>query len=165
MSNRKRRSTRLAAQLPIRVFGTDFQGVDFVEDASTLIISHHGAKIALEHLLIADQEIRINCQETGEEAVFRVISRIDESEPQRAYWGVECTNPSLNIWGVATPAMTEADLRSVRVMLQCPECHARELFHMEENEVTQIMKIGGLLRECQLCGKEGLWKQVPYYEA
>ncbi len=43
----QRRSPRRALELPIRVFGTDFQGRDFVEDAATLVVSRHGAKIRL----------------------------------------------------------------------------------------------------------------------
>ncbi len=100
---RKRRSPRRALELPIRVFGTDFQGRDFVEDSTTLVVSRHGAKIQLTRKLIPEQEIRILCQGNNREAVFRVVSQAGEPTSEFSFWGVECLNPSEDIWEGALP--------------------------------------------------------------
>jgi uncharacterized C2H2 Zn-finger protein len=99
----KRRSPRSALELSIRVFGTDFQGRDFVEDATTLVVSRHGAKIQLMRKLIPEQEIRILCQGNNREGVFRVVSQAGEPTIEFSFWGVECLNPSENIWEGAQP--------------------------------------------------------------
>src|SRR5512140_1612316 len=54
-----RRSCRVAMELPIRVFGVDFRGIDFTEEALTSIVNLHGAKIRLSHQLLPDAEIRL----------------------------------------------------------------------------------------------------------
>jgi uncharacterized C2H2 Zn-finger protein len=100
---RKRRSPRSALELPIRVFGTDFQGRDFVEDSTTLVVSRHGGKIQLMRKLIPEQEIRILCQGNNREGLFRVVSQASEPVSEFSFWGIECLNPSENIWEGAQP--------------------------------------------------------------
>jgi hypothetical protein len=102
----QRRSPRCALELPIRVFGTDFQGTDFVEDATTLVVSRHGAKIRLTRKLIPEMEIRILRQDSKREGLFRVIGQAGEPMGEFSFWGVECLEPAENIWelGVAMPA-------------------------------------------------------------
>jgi hypothetical protein len=103
---RERRSPRYALELPIRVFGTDFQGTDFVEDSTTLVVSRHGAKIRLTHKLIPEMEIRILRQDNKREGLFRVVGQAGEPMGEFSFWGVECLEPAENIWevGVAMPA-------------------------------------------------------------
>lgn len=98
-----RRSPRRALELPIRVFGTDFQGRDFVEDSTTLVVNRHGAKIQLARKLIPEQEIRILSQGNNREAEFRVVSKAGEPTKEFCFWGVECLAPGENIWEGAPP--------------------------------------------------------------
>jgi hypothetical protein len=102
----QRRSPRYALELPIRVCGTDFQGTDFVEDATTLVVSRHGAKIRLTRKLIPEMEIRILRQDSKHEGLFRVVGQAGEPMGKFSFWGVECLEPAENIWelGVSTPA-------------------------------------------------------------
>ncbi len=165
MAARQRRSPRLALDLPIRVFGTDPEGSDFVEESRTLAVSQHGAKIQLRHQLIPEHEIRIVCLETQQEAVFRVVAKASATAPSRTLWGIECLNPAHNIWGVDPPPLAPEDQRSVRVMLECPECRTRELFFVEEARLEPIRDYGGVMRDCRICGSTGIWKHVPYYES
>jgi hypothetical protein len=162
---RQRRSPRLAIRLPIRVYGTDFRGTDFVEDSSTLVVNLHGAKIRLIRQLIPEQEIRIACRPTEQEAVFRVVCQAGEIQGRHSFWGVETLSPEENIWGVSFPAMGPEDRGSVRVLLQCPKCLARELHYLNEPLLQAIEEVGGLLRACPTCKATGLWKQIPYGEA
>jgi hypothetical protein len=162
---RERRTPRLAMGVPIRIFATDYRGMDFVEDSSTIAINLHGAKIRLGRELIPDQEIRILSGKTGREAIFRVVGRASESMSRVSFWGVECLNPNHNIWGIAFPRLTPEDKNAVRVMMQCPECRVRELLYLDETLLEKIESVGGLLRGCLTCGHSGQWKQVPYYES
>jgi hypothetical protein len=100
---RQRRSPRRALELAIRVFGTDFQGRDFVEDSTTLVVSRHGAKIQLTRKLIPEQEIQILCQGNNREGLFRVVSQVGEATSEFSFWGVECLKPDENIWEGALP--------------------------------------------------------------
>ncbi len=100
---RHRRSVGRALELPIRVAGADFQGRDFVEDSTTLMVSRHGAEIRLKHKLIPEQEIRILCCENDREALFRVVGKAGEPIGEFSFWGVESLEPSENIWEGAHP--------------------------------------------------------------
>jgi len=86
--NRERRTPRIAIELPIRVFATDFKGKDFVEDSTTVAVNLHGARIRLGRELIPEQEIRILSGKTGREGVFRVVGRAGDSENRSSFWGV-----------------------------------------------------------------------------
>lgn len=112
-----------------------------------------------------EQEIRILSGRTGREAIFRVVSRAGQSGSRYSYWGVECTNPAHNIWGIRFPRLCPEDQATVRVMLQCPECRLRELVHLDETLLGNMEAAGGLLRGCLSCGKTGQWRQVPYFDS
>lgn len=162
---RHRRTPRLALGAPIRVFGIDYQGKDFVEDSLAIVVNLHGAKIRLGRKLIPDQEIRILSQKTRQESVFRVVNRVGGPDGQYSFWGVETTNPANNIWGVTFPQLNEKDQTGIRIMLQCPECHVRELLYLNEPLLQSLGEAGGLVRGCATCGKSGLWQRVSYYDS
>lgn len=102
--SRTRRSSRIVLTLPIRVFGVDYRGIDFTEEAVTIIVNLHGAKIRMTHQLLPDSEIRLISHPTGLDSVFRVVSKLQSAELQYTYWGVENLDPEKNIWGVDIPA-------------------------------------------------------------
>jgi hypothetical protein len=156
----RRRSPRIALPLPIRVYGTDFTGTDFVEDSTTIVVNHHGAKIRLTRQLLPDQEIVILSVQNKQEAVFRVVAKIRETEGKHTFWGVEIADPKDGFWGVEFPSLQPEDQRSVRITLECPQCRSREQLHMDERLLESIQPGGGLNRLCPRCGKSGLWKQV-----
>jgi hypothetical protein len=162
---RIRRSTRLAVSLPIRVYAIDFKGTDFVEDSTTVVVNLNGAKIRLNHQLLPEQEIRIQSLRTSHEAVFRVVSRVGNMEDRFTYWGVECLNPSQDVWGINFPEPGPDDQRAVRVLLQCPICRCREVIHLDEPLLDSIQELGGLLRGCVKCGQTGIWEQISYAES
>src|SRR6266567_7466803 len=159
--NRDRRTPRLALELPIRIFATDLKGKGFVEDSTTVAINLHGARIRLGRDLIPEQEIRILNGKTGREGIFRVVGKSGKSETRISFWGVECTNPGENIWGVNFPRLGPQDQNLVRAMLQCPVCRVREQVFLDEPLLSTVATHGGLLRGCLACGQTGQWKQVP----
>lgn len=164
MQPAQRRSCRIALSIPIRVYAVDFRGKEFVEDANTLVVNLHGAKIRLIRQLIPDQEIRLLSFSTREEAVFRVVSKAAGSEGVCTFWGIECLSPGKNIWGVRFPELQQRDQAAVRVMLQCPHCQTRELVYVDEPLLEALQSVEGLMRGCLACRKSGLWKVVPYAE-
>jgi len=156
--SKARRSCRVALRVPIRVFGTDYRGVDFTEDAITLLVNLHGAKIRLTHQLLPDSEIRLVSHPTGQDSIFRVVSKLPSSELQFTYWGVENLDPDKNLWGVSIPALQSGEQLAVRVVLECPICSARDSLRSDETLLTALQETGGLTRVCGACNKPGLWK-------
>ncbi len=181
---RQRRSPRRALELPIRVSGMDFQGRDFVEDSTTLVVNRHGAKIQLKRKLIPDQEIRILCQGNNRETLFRVVSEAGEATSEFSFWGVECLKPGENIWegGIPRPGprplpkagpqlgsrpgpqldpkLSGKDQLPVQVVLRCSKCGMRELTDLDEKQIQHIRKSKGLVRGCPACGETSLWKRT-----
>jgi len=158
-----RRSCRIAMNIPIRVFGIDYRGVDFIEEASTLVVNLHGAKIRMSHQLLPDSEIRVLSHPTNLDSVFRVVSKLQGGERKFTYWGVENLNPYMNIWGVEIPALPPDDQRKARVALQCPSCSAQESLPVDVLLLASLQEKGGVDRTCTMCRKIGLWKvpQLP----
>lgn len=161
----QRRSCRLALTIPIRVFGIDFQGKDFVEDSNTLVVNRHGAKIRLSHQLLPEQEIRLLSRATQQEAIFRVVSKVSTINFGYTFWGVECLEHDRNIWGVRFPEQVSKDQAAVRVMLQCPICFTRELLFLDEFLVGSLQVMGGISRGCLNCRTSALWTHVSFPES
>lgn len=162
MEFRPRRSCRVAVSVPIRVYGIDFRGIDFSEEAFTIIVNLHGAKIRLAHQLLPDSEIRLLSHPTGRDSVFRVVSKLRSSELKHTYWGIENLNPEKNIWGVEIPEIVPEDQLKVRVTIECPNCSARDFLRADESLLATLQEKGGTERTCQVCKKPGLWKLLPY---
>jgi hypothetical protein len=146
----------------IRVFGTDYRGVDFSEEASTLIVNLHGAKIRMFHQLLPDSEIRLMSHPTGQDSLFRVVSKLQSSELMYTYWGVESLEPGTNIWGVAIPELGPDDQRKVRVIVECPTCSRQESLSLEEMLLATLQEKGGTERTCPFCKATRLWRLLPF---
>jgi predicted RNA-binding Zn-ribbon protein involved in translation (DUF1610 family) len=162
---RHRRSPRLAQALPIRVYGIDFKGRDFVEDSTTLVVGQQGAKIRLTRQLVPEQEIRILCMRNDREALFRVVGKAGVSEGPYTFWGVECLNAPANIWDVSASRLKPKEQGSVGVMLKCPNCGMREQVFVTQGFVESIRKMKGMSRSCPACGKLSLWKQIRFEDS
>jgi hypothetical protein len=160
-----RRSFRVAMSVPIRVIGIDYRGIDFIEEAQTLIVNLHGAKIKLTHQLLPDSEIRLLSHPTGRDSVFRVVSKLQSSELKFTYWGVENLDPKKNIWGVDIPELPPGDRSHVQVILECPVCSAREPLHADETLLAALQEKGGVHRICKACHAPGLWHLLQYRPA
>ena len=176
----QRRSPRHALELPIRVFGVDCQGTDFVEDSTTLVVSLHGAKIRLTRKLIPEMEIRILFRENTHEWLFRVVGQAGEPIGKFSFWGVECLEPAEDIYdlGVAMPAsesspelapkpvpqmdpnLISKDEFYVQAWLRCSKCGMREPVQLDETQIQAMRKAKGLVRTCPLCGPTTVWRLV-----
>jgi endogenous inhibitor of DNA gyrase (YacG/DUF329 family) len=156
-----RRSCRIALSVPVRVFGIDYRGIDFTEEARTIIVNLHGAKIRMAHQLMPDSEIRLISHPTGRDALFRVVSKLQSSELKFTYWGIENLDPGINIWGVDIPEIRPGDQLKVRVMLECPTCSLQESLRADESLLVALQEKGGMERTCPTCNTPGLWKLLP----
>jgi len=148
--------------VPICVFGFDYRGVDFSEEAHTVIVNLHGAKIRMTHQLLPESEIRLISHPTGRDSVFRVVSKLQSSELKFTYWGVENLDPEKNIWGVDIPELQAGDQLKVRVTIECPTCSARESLRVDETPLAALQEKGGVEWTCKDCKTSGLWKLVPF---
>ena len=59
MKSEKRRSDRLMLTVPLRVQGNDPQGAEFAEEARTVTLNRHGARIQISRPLLSGQTIKI----------------------------------------------------------------------------------------------------------
>ena len=164
----QRRSPRRVLGLPIRVFGKDFRGRDFVEDSATLMLSRHGAKIRLTHKLIPEQEIQILFLGAKRKALFRVVSKAGEATGEFFFWGVECLTPGENLreGGIPRPGpklgpkLSLKDKSLVQVTLRCSKCGMRELIDLDQTQIRAVRELKGLVRDCHACGANSLWRPV-----
>ena len=161
---RQRRSCRLALSIPIRVYAIDFRGNEFIEDAATLVVNLHGAKIRLIRQLIPELEFRLLSLPTRQEGIFRVVSKAPGLDAACTFWGIECLSPEENIWGVRFPELQPRDQAAVRVMIQCPHCLTRETVYLDEPLLQALQSGGGLTRGCLICRESAVWTVVPYIE-
>lgn len=159
--SRSRRSRRVAMTVPIRVYGIDFHGIDFMEDSLTVVVNQHGAKIRLNHQLLPDSEILVFSHPTRREGFFRVVSKLETLEPDYSYWGIENLDPERNLWGVDIPQFQPGDESPGSVVLKCPTCSARESLQTNETLLTSLQERGGVNLTCKSCGELGLWRLLP----
>jgi hypothetical protein len=157
-----RRSCRVALSVPIRVIGIDFRGIDFTEEALTLIVNLHGAKIRMLHQMMPDSEIRLFSHPTGQDSLFRVVSKLQSPELKFTYWGVENLEPERNIWGVKIPELPPGYPAKVGVTMECPKCSARQSWFADETLLAMVQEKGGMESRCPVCRVSGLWKLVPF---
>ncbi len=157
-----RRSCRVVLSVPIRIFGSDYQGKFFTEDSVTDVVNQHGAKIRLTHQLLPDQEIHLYSLSTCQDAPFRVVGKVEGLKPQYTYWGVASLDPEKNMWGVELPALEPSDQFTVRVVLECPTCSERVSLRIDEKLLAMGEEEGGIPRSCLVCETSGRWKVLPF---
>lgn len=160
-SRSKRKSDRVSLSLPIVVSGTDLAGGrDFVENARTQLVSRTGATIVLSRVLGPEQTIFIRCGATQKEAEARVVGQLGIQLDCHIY-GVAVLDPTVELWGVRFPDLSEAEKALGRVCLQCISCGNREVCYLSEVELEVFDVNHNLSRSCNQCREWTLWKEVP----
>jgi PilZ domain len=153
-----RRSDRVPVELPIVVTGTDAMGEGFLEQAVTVVVGRHGAKIILRRMLVPDQEINIRCLKTAIESDARVVGQIG-SQDERHFYGVELLDADTNPWGIDFPEQSENEMAVGRVLLECVRCHSQELTYLDEFEMEVLETNQYLSRHCRRCSDTSMWKK------
>jgi len=126
------------------------------------VVSLHGAKIRFAGWLLPQQQIRLLNRLTGQEALFRVVSKVEVPQSASNYWGVERLDLEKDIWGVQFPELQFRDQSFVRAVIQCSGCMNRELLDLDEPLLISAEPVGGLVRGRLVCGKSGLWKTASF---
>lgn len=99
----KRRSTRIALRVPLRVIGTDNAGKSFTEETSSLIVNAHGGLVTLKQKLNRGQLVRVVNRQNGTEQECKVVIHEQADAPDEFAVGLEFTTPRSDFWPVAFP--------------------------------------------------------------
>jgi hypothetical protein len=152
----RRRTERLVLTFPIRVEGADAKGQPFSENARTLVVNRHGARIRLKRVLTVGQTLHIVNLVGNRAADFRVVGLTQPLTEQGGEWGVECRDEQHNIWGIDFPPLRD-DQPACSVILECRRCHQVGLTPISLVEYDVLDSAGLLPRECKTCGQFTSW--------
>jgi hypothetical protein len=153
-----RRSDRIPEEIAILLIGGDAQGVEFVEQTKTVVLSRHGAGIVSTHKLAAEQELIIVHQENNKETEIRVVGQIG-CEGDSYTYGVAFLDPAVDFWGVEFPSASQVETLARRKVLQCSICGRREVADLGALESDIYAIHDGILRSCKRCSGSTFWKE------
>jgi hypothetical protein len=157
MGAEKRRSDRLMLTIPLMVHGTDAKGNSFKDDARTITLNRHGARIQVARPLRSGQIIMLTNLVGRREAEFRIVGPIAPITEQGGEWGVECLDPKENIWGIQFPPASEEEGTESKALLECRRCHAVALMRLSLVEVEVLETSGLLTKACTPCEQATPW--------
>jgi hypothetical protein len=101
-SSIKRRSSRVAIDMPVEVFGQGVNGKIFREETRTMNVNAHGALLVLGSTIQIKPAVLLINKTTRLEVQCRVIS-LKETEKGRAELCVEFVMPQPRFWGISFP--------------------------------------------------------------
>lgn len=97
-----RRSQRIELNVPVVVYRVPGDGPQFSENTQTLVVSAHGALVALTQLVVPRQKIRMQNPHSGQNLECRVVS-VKKSMLGPPRVAVEFTQPTPSFWQLAFP--------------------------------------------------------------
>ena len=163
----QRRTERVLIQVPIEIKGTDSSGRAFRETSRTIVINRNGARITLRTTLRPESRITITNLQNQMSSPFRVVSRVQKTIGLGPEWGVECLQPEINIWGILFPDKLPARTpeETVDVLLECIECHTRELAQLSLESYRSLVTKSLVSRDCEKCLGTTDWRLCFVEEA
>ena len=99
----RRRSSRIPARIPIKVYSRETDGELLGASAEVLAVSRYGARLKSPFRPSLGSRIEILHGHSHEVREFRVISAKDGGEQGIFELGVEILYPTRNFWGVKFP--------------------------------------------------------------
>jgi hypothetical protein len=156
MSEEKRRSDRLMLTIPLTVEGTDARGNTFQDDARTLTLNRHGARIRTSRPLRVGQTLRLTNRLVRREAEFRVVGPLAPITERGGEWGIEYQNLEDDIWGIQFPPSTHGGAGS-KALIECRQCHTVALMPLSLVEVEVLETTGIISKTCAQCEHETHW--------
>lgn len=158
MGSDKRRSDRLMLTIPLHVSGLDLKGAGFKDDARTVTLNRHGARIMTLRLLSSGQTVRLTNLVSRREADFRVVGPLSPHSEKGGEWGVECLDgQKQNIWGIQFPPPPSGQEAESAALLECRSCHTVALLRMSLVEVEVLGTSGLLTKVCENCKSNTPW--------
>jgi hypothetical protein len=159
LSQKHRRSARIAIQIPVQVFGIDSSGCSFCDLARTESVSEHGGCLLLKRLLVPQQELRLR-RLLGEEITARVIGEVRRT-PEGILYGISFLEGSFDYWGIHFPA-SALKLALFRVLLECSRCTSREVVALNDSQLVALDEERHLPRTCEKCGQQTDWLRTEF---
>jgi hypothetical protein len=155
----KRRTERILLRIPVEVSGTGTDGKTFREKTHTMAINRHGARVALLAPVQRGGLLKITNLQNAKTCAFRVVAGVDKSLSGAPEWGVECLEAGTNFWGIFFPEKAPGSARQelIDVLLECSQCHTRELAHLSLGDYQGITSAPSLQRVCESCGTTTDW--------
>jgi len=98
----RRRSMRVLLSVPILVSGKLPEGQEFKEDTRTLVVNAHGALIALNAPVTADQLITVANKSTQQSLDCRIVY-LGRAQDGKTQMGIEFLKPSPAFWQIDFP--------------------------------------------------------------
>ncbi len=158
MGSDKRRSDRLMLTVPLLLSGLDLKGSGFKENARTVTLNRHGARIITLRLLSSGQTVRLTNLVSRREADFRVVGPLSPHSDKGGEWGVECLDGrQQNIWGIKFPPPPAGQEAESAALLECRRCHTVALLRVSLVEVEVLGTSGLLNKPCENCKANTPW--------
>lgn len=157
MSSSSRRTDRVTTRIPIEVSGSCPTGAMFFERTETSSISKFGAAVVLNRKLLPEQELILR-NLNGREAEVTVVGLAGQCETGWIY-GVKFLRAVHDFWGIEFPPAEEEQDAALRMVMECAECHARELTYLNELEAEVFCHSAELHGPCKHCRTTTRWKQ------
>jgi len=158
-----RTSDRVFLEIAIIVSGTNPDGRKFVESTRALVLSRRGARIISRQPLAPEQTLTIRCLRTGMESDVRVVGPIILRE-EGCHYGVAFLQLEANIWGINFPKLDGTENPAGRMFLECANCHAQEVAHLDVFELEVFLANACLTRPCIHCNAPTLWTRSSWKE-
>ncbi len=153
---KRRRSDRVLAPIPIRIIANDASGVAFTEDAITVSFNREGARISLTHTLLLDDIILVLNKKTKLEEEFRVVGAFQQVTSERREWGVEAVNPDANIWGIDFTSPSEG--LQPKALIECGGCKHLVQSPLSSIQYDVLLAVGMISLNCDRCKETTRWK-------
>jgi hypothetical protein len=97
-----RRSQRIDLNIPVVVYRPPREGPQFYENTQTLVVSAHGALVALTDIVAPKQWLLVQYTDSGEHQECRVVYvKKEPTGPPTV--AVEFTRPAPSFWHIAFP--------------------------------------------------------------
>jgi uncharacterized surface anchored protein len=93
---------RVLLSVPIIVSGQNAKNQDFKEETRTLVVNAHGALIALEAQVVAQQTVTLSNKSTQQSIECRVV-HIGSAQGGKTQVGMEFIKPSGKFWQIDFP--------------------------------------------------------------
>ncbi len=151
MPDERRRSDRLMLTIPLRVHGKEANETPFKEEARSVSLNRHGARIQIAHPLRRGQTVRLVNLISHREADFRVVGPVAPPTEKGGEWAVECLQSKDNIWAIQFPPSAEGQGADSKGLLECRKCHTVAVMSLSLVEVDVLQTSGILSKHCQNC--------------
>ena len=135
-------------------------GGGFKQEARTVSINRHGARIRIGRRLQSGQSLRLVNQLTRRTGEFRVVGPVSPPVDNVGEWAVECLSTDDNIWGIYFPPIPEGAIPEATALVECRGCHTVAVLRLTLVESEVLQTAGLFSKACDACEKETTWGHV-----